>query len=55
MKEYDQLIWTQKQDIISSVYRQEFILHKFKESKRFIEMVKDLRISKSTNTLNNYF
>lgn len=39
---------SQKQNILSLVHKQGFILDKIKESKSFIEIVKDLGISKST-------
>ena len=44
VKEYEKLIRSKKQIVINTAYCQEHILQKFKKSKTFVEMVKDLII-----------
>ena len=44
VKEYEKLIRSKKQIVINTAYCQEHILQKFKKSKTFVEIVKDLII-----------
>lgn len=48
MKKYENLILSKKQNVINLTYSQGYLLHKFKESKKLIDIVKELGISKST-------
>lgn len=48
MKKYENLILIKKQNVINLIYSQGYLLHKFKESKKLIDIVKELGISKST-------
>ena len=48
LKEYKNLIQSEKQYVINSANQQGYILHKFKEWKKTIAMVKELGISQST-------
>lgn len=50
VKEDDKLLRSEKQNVINLIYREGYVLHKFKESKNFVNMVKELGISKSTIT-----
>lgn len=50
LKEYVKLILGKTQIIINLAYRQGNVLHKFKESNKFVDTVKELRITTSTIT-----
>ena len=46
MKKYKKLIWCEKQSVINTKYKQGCILHSFKESETFTEMINEREISK---------
>ena len=48
VKEFDNIINCKKKGILNLPYEQGLLFKKFKESDRFKEMLKDIRISKST-------
>ena len=48
LREYETIVKTQKQNIFCNLYRQDYIFKRFKESEKFMSLVKDLIISKST-------
>ena len=50
VKEYEKLIRSEKQNVINLAYRQGYKLHTFKESEKFCNKVKELRIINSTIT-----
>ena len=47
VKEHDKIIKCKKKRILNLSYKQGFLFKKFKESDRFLEMLKDIGISKS--------
>ena len=48
VKEYERIIRTQKESMLNVAYRQGCVFKKFKESDKFMGMVKELGVSKST-------
>ena len=52
VQEFEQIIKKKKSDIIWLTYHQEQISHKFKEKERFVSMVSQFGVSKSTIVFN---
>ena len=48
VKEYETIIRSQKKSILKVTYKQVIVFKKFKASDKFLEMVKEIGLSKST-------
>ena len=52
VKEYETIIRPKKKGILNVVYRQGLLFKRFKESNKFLEMLQEIDVSKSTETSN---
>ena len=48
IKQYEEIIWTKKKSIISIAYHQQKVFKRFKDKEKFIKLVHEFKIHKST-------